>query len=141
MNLLIDLKITALFACLISHTFSINEQCFSLAINQRTILSAMAFQPSEQGECLATGVRPIWTPRASLCLVASIHATRSCLRRTPHPRPLLPPIARPARCAPGPRRFDPCVMRPTRHGHPSPRHHPMRAAFALLISCSLSHVR
>jgi hypothetical protein len=39
-----------LFAWLISRTFSANEQCFSLTTNQQTVLSAMAFQPSEQGE-------------------------------------------------------------------------------------------
>jgi hypothetical protein len=37
----------ALFACLISRTFSTNGQCFSLTTNQRTVLSAMTFQPSE----------------------------------------------------------------------------------------------
>ena len=33
---------------LISHTFSINEQYFSLTTNQPTVLSAMTYQPSEQ---------------------------------------------------------------------------------------------
>ena len=40
----------ALFACLMSHTVSVKEHCFSLATNQRTVLSAMAFQRSEQGQ-------------------------------------------------------------------------------------------
>ena len=35
--------------CLISHTFSANKQCFSLTTNQPTVLSAMTYQPSEQG--------------------------------------------------------------------------------------------
>jgi hypothetical protein len=39
----------ALFAWLISHTFSANEQYFSLTTNQRTIFSAMTFQANEQG--------------------------------------------------------------------------------------------
>jgi len=39
----------ALFAWLISHTFSANEQYFSLTTNQSTVLSTMAYQPSEQG--------------------------------------------------------------------------------------------
>jgi hypothetical protein len=37
-----------LFDCLISRTFSTNKQCFSLTTNQRTVLSAMTFQPNEQ---------------------------------------------------------------------------------------------
>jgi len=37
------------FAWLISRTFSANEQYFSLTINQPTVLSVMAYQPSEQG--------------------------------------------------------------------------------------------
>jgi len=37
------------FAWLISHPFSANEQYFSLTTNQPTVLSAMAYQPSEQG--------------------------------------------------------------------------------------------
>jgi hypothetical protein len=49
-----DLSITTLFACLISRTFSANKQCFSLTINQRTVLSTMTFQPSEQGQCIIT---------------------------------------------------------------------------------------
>ena len=39
----------ALFAWLISRTFSANEQYFSLTTNQLTVLSGMAYQPSEQG--------------------------------------------------------------------------------------------
>ena len=39
----------ALFVWLISRTFSANEQYFSLTINQTTVLSAMAYQPNEQG--------------------------------------------------------------------------------------------
>jgi hypothetical protein len=41
-----------LFAYLRSRTFLVNEQCFSLTINQRTVLSAMTFQPSEHGLCV-----------------------------------------------------------------------------------------
>jgi len=41
--------VAALFAWLISRTFSANEQYFSLTTNQPTVLSAMAYQPSEQG--------------------------------------------------------------------------------------------
>ena len=41
----------ALFAWLISRTFSDNEQYFSLTTNQPTVPSAMAYQPSEQGSC------------------------------------------------------------------------------------------
>ena len=37
----------ALFAWLISRTFSANEHYFSLTANQPTVLSAMAYQPSE----------------------------------------------------------------------------------------------
>jgi len=37
----------ALFAWLISRIFSANEQYFSLTTNQQTVLSAMAYQPSE----------------------------------------------------------------------------------------------
>ena len=40
----------ALFACLMSRTISANKQRFSLKINQRTVLSAMAFQRSERGQ-------------------------------------------------------------------------------------------
>ena len=43
------IKIIALFAWLISRTFSANDQYFSLTTNQPTVLSAMAYQPSEQG--------------------------------------------------------------------------------------------
>ena len=39
----------ALFAWLISRTFSANEQYFSLTTNQPTVFSVMAYQPSEQG--------------------------------------------------------------------------------------------
>ena len=41
--------VAAMFAWLISRTFSANEQYFSLTTNQPTVLSAMAYQPSEQG--------------------------------------------------------------------------------------------
>ena len=44
-----DDMIIALLAWIISRTFSANEQYFSLTINQPTVLSAMAYQPSEQG--------------------------------------------------------------------------------------------
>ena len=37
------------FAWLISPTFSVNVQYFSLTINQPTVLSVMAYQPNEQG--------------------------------------------------------------------------------------------
>jgi hypothetical protein len=40
-------ELEVLFACLIIRTFSANEQCFSLTTNQPTLLSAMAYQPSE----------------------------------------------------------------------------------------------
>ena len=40
----------ALFAWLISRTFSANEQYFSISTNQPTVLSAMVYQPSEQGK-------------------------------------------------------------------------------------------
>jgi hypothetical protein len=33
----------------LSYTFSVNEQCFSLTTNQRTVFSAMTFHTSEQG--------------------------------------------------------------------------------------------
>jgi len=39
----------SLFAWLISRTFSANKQYFSLITNQPTVLSAMAYQPNEQG--------------------------------------------------------------------------------------------
>jgi len=39
---------SAMFVWLISRTFSVNEHYFSLTTNQPTILSAMAYQPSEQ---------------------------------------------------------------------------------------------
>jgi hypothetical protein len=42
----------ALFTWLISRTFSANKQYFPLITNQRTVLSTMAFQPSEQGVVL-----------------------------------------------------------------------------------------
>jgi hypothetical protein len=38
----------SLFVCLISRTFSVNKQCFSLTITQRTVLSVMTFQRSKQ---------------------------------------------------------------------------------------------
>ena len=37
-----------LFAWLIIRTFSVNEQYFSLTINQPTVLSVMVYQPNEQ---------------------------------------------------------------------------------------------
>jgi hypothetical protein len=49
-----DLSITTLFAYLISRTFSVNEKCFFLTTNQRTVLSGITFQPSEQGQCMIT---------------------------------------------------------------------------------------
>jgi len=45
----VKLQQFALFAWFISRTFSANEQYFSLTINQPTVLSGMAYQPSEQG--------------------------------------------------------------------------------------------
>ena len=39
------------FVWFISRIFSINEQYFSLTTNQPTVLSAMSYQPSEQGKC------------------------------------------------------------------------------------------
>jgi len=39
----------ALFVWFISRTFLANERYFSLTTNQPTVLSAMAYQPSEQG--------------------------------------------------------------------------------------------
>ena len=47
---LVDQK--ELFAWLINRTFSANEQYFSLTTNQPTVLSAMAYQPSEQGNIM-----------------------------------------------------------------------------------------
>ena len=38
----------SLFASLISHTFSASQQCFSLTINQPTVISVMTFQINEQ---------------------------------------------------------------------------------------------
>ena len=52
----------ALFAWLISRTFSANEQYFSLTTNQSTVLSAMTYQPSEQGS-LYTLLAPINPPQ------------------------------------------------------------------------------
>ena len=46
-------KHVALFAWLISRTFLANEQYFSLTTNQPTILTVMAYQPSEQGSSKA----------------------------------------------------------------------------------------
>ena len=39
-----------LFACLVSHTFSTNEQCFSLTINQPTIIFSLTYQPKRTGQ-------------------------------------------------------------------------------------------
>jgi len=39
-----------MFAWLTSRTFSANEQYFSLTTNQPTVLSAIAYQPSEHGK-------------------------------------------------------------------------------------------
>ena len=44
-------SVLALFAWLISCIFLVNEQYFSLTTNQSIVLSAMTFQPSEQGNC------------------------------------------------------------------------------------------
>jgi len=44
------MALSALFAWLISRTFSANEHYFSLITNQPTVPSAMAYQPSEQGK-------------------------------------------------------------------------------------------
>jgi len=49
----LGIKPKALFAWLISRTFSTNEQYFSLTTNQPTVLSVMAYQPSEQGDLSA----------------------------------------------------------------------------------------
>jgi len=43
-------KVSAMFASLISRTFSANEHYFSLTTNQPTVLSAMAYQASEQSK-------------------------------------------------------------------------------------------
>jgi len=43
--------IFALFVWLISRTFLTSEQYFSLPTNQPTVLSVMAYQLSEQGNC------------------------------------------------------------------------------------------
>jgi hypothetical protein len=40
-----------MFACLISRTFSADEQYFSFTTNQQTPLSVMVYQPSEQSRC------------------------------------------------------------------------------------------
>ena len=37
-------KLLAMFACLMSCTISVNEQCFSLIVNQQTVFSAMALK-------------------------------------------------------------------------------------------------
>ena len=50
------LSIYALFARLISRTFSVNEQYFFLTTNQSTVLSVMAYQPSEQDKYLINSV-------------------------------------------------------------------------------------
>jgi len=44
----VDRSSCALFACLISRTFSDNEQYFFLTTNQPIVLLVMAYQPSEQ---------------------------------------------------------------------------------------------
>jgi hypothetical protein len=41
-------KLKALFACLMSCTFSASEQCFSLTTNQRTVLSALLFSEANR---------------------------------------------------------------------------------------------
>jgi len=38
-----------MFVWLISRTFLVNKYYFSLITNESTVLSAMAYQPSEQG--------------------------------------------------------------------------------------------
>ena len=65
----------ALFTCFMSRTISANEQCFSLITNQRTVLSAMAFQQSEQGHyiILFAGINI-----AFVCLVTLVHACIKC---------------------------------------------------------------
>jgi len=42
-------KFKAMFAYLMSRTFSARKQCFSLTTNQRTVLFSLVYQPSEQG--------------------------------------------------------------------------------------------
>ena len=74
----------ALFAWLISRTFSANEQYFSLITNQPTVLSAMAYQPSEQGS-LAVSIHKIlsaqfWMPIGLDC---SCKATEEHVKCTP----------------------------------------------------------
>jgi len=56
--MLIHIHERALFAWLISRTFSANEHYFSLTINQPTVLSAMAYHPSEQGIGCGIGSEP-----------------------------------------------------------------------------------
>jgi hypothetical protein len=51
-------KVNALSVWLISRTFLANEQYFSIKTNQRTILSAMTFQPSEPGGMLQWQTTP-----------------------------------------------------------------------------------
>ena len=53
-NKILDISY-ALFAWL-SRTFSANEQYFSLATNQPTVLSAMTYQPSEQGKDVVVSI-------------------------------------------------------------------------------------
>ena len=53
-----------LFAQLISRTFSANEQYFSLTTNQSTVLSAMAYQPSEHS-ILVSLIYPIFNRTSS----------------------------------------------------------------------------
>jgi len=50
-----------IFACLMSRIISANEYRFSLTTNQRTVLSAMVFPQSEQGQCL--GREPVTVMR------------------------------------------------------------------------------
>ena len=57
----------ALFAWLISHTFSVNEQYFSLTTNQPTVLSAMTYQPNEQG--VSKDRSQMTNSRLTLCLL------------------------------------------------------------------------
>jgi hypothetical protein len=45
-----------MFVCFISRTFLANEHCFSLIINQRTVLLAIALQPNKQGQVYHTYV-------------------------------------------------------------------------------------
>jgi hypothetical protein len=71
-----------LFAWLISRTFSTNEQCFSLTTNQRTVFSAMAFQPSEQVKRLAIPVLATLTTTCAKNSVLGIQVTVVPFRTT-----------------------------------------------------------